>query len=112
MWGEGEGGGGLGWQYARTAAVHFDHLKASSVSLIYFIDEGLMCYPQDEKEIKTRKNRKKEKVYLVSVVSMIHIRSRSNGRDIQLTALVGKRRSLHSYGLWCKSKKNNSRCNT
>ena len=71
-----------------------------------------MCYPQDEKKIKTRKNRKKEKVYLVSVVSMIHIRSRSNGRHIQLTALVGKRRSLHSYGLWCKSKKNSSRCNT
>ena len=100
MWGEGGGGegGGLGWQYARTAAVHFDHLKASSVSLIYFIDEGLMCYPQDEKEIKTRKNRRKEKVYLVSVVSMIHIRCHNNGSHI-VTALVGKRRSLDSYGL-------------
>ena len=53
--------GGLGWQYARIAAVHFDHLKASSVSVIYFIDEGLMCYPQDEKEIKTKKKQKEGK---------------------------------------------------
>ena len=93
------GGGALGWQYARIAAVHFDHLKASSVSLIYFIDEGLMCYPQDEKEINTRENRKREKVYLVSVVSMLHIHCHSNGSHIKLTALVGKRRSHHSYGL-------------
>ena len=99
-WRGGEGGaaGGLGWQYARIATVHFDQLKASIVSVIYFIDEGLMCYPQDEKEIKTRKNRKMEKVYLALVVSMIHIRCHSNGNHI-VTALVGKRRSLHSYGL-------------
>ena len=84
-----------------------------------FIDECLMHYPQNEKEIKTRKkqtnkqtNRKKEKVYLASLMSMIHIRCHSNVSNIQLTALAGKRRSLHSYGLWCKSKKNNSRCNT
>ena len=51
----GRWGWGLEWQYARIAAVHFDHLKASSVSVIDFIDEGLICYPQDEKEIKTRK---------------------------------------------------------
>ena len=70
-----------------------------------------MCYPQDEKEIKTRKNRKKEKVYLALVVSMIHIRCHSNGSHI-VTALVGKRKSLHSYGLWCKSKNDNSRWNT
>ena len=95
----GGGGDGLGWQYARIAAVHFDHLKASSVSVIYFIDEGLMCYPQDEKEINTRENRKREKVYLVSVVSMLHIHCHSNGSHIKLTALVGKRRSHHSYGL-------------
>ena len=73
-----------------------------------------MRYPQNEKEIKTRKKkkRKKEKVYLASLVSMIHIRCHSNVSDIKLTALVGKRRSLHSYGLWCKSKTSNSHRNT
>ena len=96
--GWGGGGEGLGWQHARIAAVRFDHLKASSVSVIYFIDEGLMCYPQDEKEIKTRKSRKRRKVHLVSVVSMIHIHCHSNGSHI-VTALVGKHRSLHNYGL-------------
>ena len=63
-WGGGGGKGGLGWQYARIAAVHFDHLKASSVSVIYFIDEGLMCYPQDEKKIKTRKTERRKKCTL------------------------------------------------
>ena len=58
-----------------------------------------MRHPQNENEIKTRKNRKKEKVYLVSLVSMIHIRCHSNVSYRQLTALVGKRRSHHSYGL-------------
>ena len=101
-------GGGEGWQYARIATVNFHHLKASNVFFIYFIDECQMRYPQKEKEVKTRKNRKKEKVYLVSLVSMIHIRCHNNVRNIKLTALVGKRRSHHSYGLWCRSKKNNS----
>ena len=64
---------------------------------------------QDEK----KKERKKDgKVYLVSLVSMIHIRCHSNVSNSKLTALVGKRRSLHSYGLWCKSKNDNSRWNT
>ena len=93
---------GQGWEYAGIAAVLFQHLKTSSVFYIYFLDECLMRYPQNEKEIKTRKKkkeRKKEKVYLASLVSMIHIRCHSNVSNIKLTALVGKRRSLHSYGL-------------
>ena len=94
-------GGGQGWEYAGIAAVHFQQLKTSSVFYIYFLDECLMRYKQNEKEIKTRKKkkRKKEKVYLASLVSMIHIRCHSNVSYIKLTALVGKRRSLHSYGL-------------
>ena len=46
-----------------------------------------------------KKEKKKGKVYLVSLVSMIHIRCHSNVSYIQLTALVGKRRRHHSYGL-------------
>ena len=107
-WGEGEGGNTL-----EQLPFIFTIWRQAVCS---FIDECLMHYPQNEKEIKTRKNkqtnRKKEKVYLASLMSMIHIRCHSNVSYIQLTALVGKRRSLHSYGLWCKSKKNNSRCNT
>ena len=48
---------------------------------------------QDEKK------KKEGKVYLVSLVSMIHIRCHSNVSNRKLTALVGKRRSHHSYGL-------------
>ena len=50
---------------------------------------------QDEK----KKKKKKENVYLASLVSMIHIRCHSNVSTIELRALAGKRRSLHSYGL-------------
>ena len=50
---------------------------------------------QDEK----KEEKEGRKVYLVSLVSMIHIRCHSNVRNSKLTALVGKRRSLHSYGL-------------
>ena len=49
---------GQGWEYAGIAAVHFQHLKTSSVFFIYFLDECLMHYPQNEKEIKTRKKKK------------------------------------------------------
>ena len=66
------------------------------MSVICFIDKCLMRSFQDEKK---KKERKKEKVYLASLVSMIHIRCHSNVSTIQLRALAGKRRSLHSYGL-------------
>ena len=56
---EGEGRGG--WEYARIAAVHFHHLKASSVFFMYFIHECQLRYPQNEKEIKTRKKQKEGK---------------------------------------------------
>ena len=75
--------------------VHFNHMNVSSVSVICFIGKCLMRSSQDEK----KKKRKEGKVYLVSLVSMIHIRCHSNVSYRQLTALVGKRRSHHSYGL-------------
>jgi len=65
----------------------------SSVSVICFIGKCLMRSSQDEKK------KKEGKAYLVSLVSMIHIRCHSNVSYIQLTALVGKRSSHHSYGL-------------
>ena len=68
-------------------------MNVSSVSVICFIGKCLMRSSQDEKK------KKEGKVYLVSLVSMIHIRCHSNVSYIQLTALVGKRRSHHSYGL-------------
>ena len=50
-----------GWQYARIAAVHFHHFKASNVFFIYFIDECQMRYSQNGKEINTRKKEKEGK---------------------------------------------------
>ena len=52
---------GQGWKYAGIAAVHFQQLKTSSVFSIYFLDECLMHYPQNEKEIKRRKKKKRKK---------------------------------------------------
>ena len=68
------------------------------MSVICFIGKCLMRSSQDEKK-KGKKERKREKVYLASLVSMIHIRCHSNVSNSKLTALVGKRRSHHSYGL-------------
>ena len=51
---------GQGWEYAGIAAVLFQHLKTSSVFYIYFLDECLMRYPQNEKEIKIRKKKRKK----------------------------------------------------
>ena len=58
---------------------------------------------QDEKKKERRKS-------VPGVVGVDDPYSHSNVSYRQLTALVGKRRS-HSYGLWCKSTKNNSHRN-
>ena len=65
---------------------------------------------EQEQEEGEEEEEEEEKMYLESLVSKKHIRCHSNV-SIHLQALVGKRRSHHSYGLWCKSKKNNSRRN-